>query len=386
MSPSPRHPSTHRPPRHHALFAAACALACITAAAPVASAQVNYTEPPDLSGNLNFPTPVGTVSLGLNTIHGTISTTYSNGFPSDDDSDSASFTVPAGLVVTSVVVVITNYTNVGDVFTRTKSFDGALQNWWTFGGNGTGPNMITTGNGVLAAGTYGLGLENAVDINASGSISYTWEFRITAAPATNDTCQLATPIGLGATAFNNIGATTDGPATMNCGFSVDANGIGQDLWYRYVPGLSGVVTASTCGASFDTALAAYVGPCDAETQIACNDDNSACGGDGLQSLLTFTAAAGTPYLIRVGGYANNSGTGTLILSAVTTGACCNRWTGDCTVRGQLDCTSQGLRFDGFGAACSPTTCKACPADFDGSGDLAVADIFAMLNAWFAGCP
>jgi hypothetical protein len=28
----------------------------------------------------------------------------------------------------------------------------------------------------------------------------------------------------------------------------------------------------------------------------------------------------------------------------------------------------------------------CPADFDGNGTLAVADIFAFLNAWFAGSP
>jgi hypothetical protein len=29
---------------------------------------------------------------------------------------------------------------------------------------------------------------------------------------------------------------------------------------------------------------------------------------------------------------------------------------------------------------------SCAADFDHSGSLAVADIFAFLNAWFAGCP
>jgi hypothetical protein len=28
----------------------------------------------------------------------------------------------------------------------------------------------------------------------------------------------------------------------------------------------------------------------------------------------------------------------------------------------------------------------CKADFDGSGQLAVQDIFDFLNAWFAGCP
>jgi hypothetical protein len=35
--------------------------------------------------------------------------------------------------------------------------------------------------------------------------------------------------------------------------------------------------------------------------------------------------------------------------------------------------------------CTPVG-SSCPADFDHSGGLAVADIFAFLNAWFAGCP
>jgi hypothetical protein len=33
-----------------------------------------------------------------------------------------------------------------------------------------------------------------------------------------------------------------------------------------------------------------------------------------------------------------------------------------------------------------TAYSICPADFDCNGSLAVADIFAFLNAWFAGSP
>jgi hypothetical protein len=34
--------------------------------------------------------------------------------------------------------------------------------------------------------------------------------------------------------------------------------------------------------------------------------------------------------------------------------------------------------------CNPNPC--CPANFSGSGVLAIADIFEFLNRWFAGCP
>ncbi len=41
----------------------------------------------------------------------------------------------------------------------------------------------------------------------------------------------------------------------------------------------------------------------------------------------------------------------------------------------------GVALDG-----THSTPQACPADADRSGDVSVADIFAFLSAWFAGCP
>ncbi len=373
------------------------ALVCVLALGATARAQVNYTEPPDLSGNLNFPTAVGTVALGLNTIHGTISASIpGTGLPpTGDASDNASFIVPAGLVVTRVEFVVTGYTHTGVGAGGTSSFDNSLQNWWNFSANGTSPNMITTASGALAPGTYGLGVAFVYNIGSAGSISFTWECHITAAVNSNDTCQLATPIGLGATPFDNTTATTDGVAHVAaCNFS-NGPSIARDLWFTHTPALSGILTVSTCGSSFDTEVNVYNGgtgicPGSDATLLACNDDNfGACGGSGLQSQVAISVAAGQPYLIRVGGYDGSTtafGPGTLTLSEVSTGACCNRWTGNCTVRGQLDCTSQGLRFDGFGAACSPASCRACPSDFNGSGTPNVQDIFDFLASWFSGCP
>jgi hypothetical protein len=65
------------------------------------------------------------------------------------------------------------------------------------------------------------------------------------------------------------------------------------------------------------------------------------------------------------------------------GACCNGTT--CSVGAQAACTGA---YQGDGTACgpmgNPTTC--CPANFDQANGLQVADIFAFLNAWFAGDP
>jgi hypothetical protein len=68
------------------------------------------------------------------------------------------------------------------------------------------------------------------------------------------------------------------------------------------------------------------------------------------------------------------------------GACCNRWTGHCVVDTPANCAARGLRFDGVGVTCSPTSCKACPTDFNGLDDVTVQDIFDFLAAWNAGCP
>jgi len=123
----------------------------------------------------------------------------------------------------------------------------------------------------------------------------------------NNNCSAAAAIAYGNTAFTTVDATTDGPAA--CG------SIGNDVWYRFTACASGSVTVQTCSlASWDTVLAAYSGSCTALTQLACNDDTCSA-----QSSITFTAAGGSSYLIRVGGYNGATGTGTLALSGPSCG-------------------------------------------------------------------
>jgi hypothetical protein len=48
------------------------------------------------------------------------------------------------------------------------------------------------------------------------------------------------------------------------------------------------------------------------------------------------------------------------------------------------CSGDWLAGQACGAAGNPTTC--CPANFDRMGGLTIQDVFAFLNAWFAGDP
>jgi hypothetical protein len=205
----------------------------------------------------------------------------------------------------------------------------------------------------------------------------------------NDSCANAIPIPLGVTPFSTTGATTDGIAHfVGCNYFNGPN-IAKDIWFTHTAAATGSLKVSTCGSFFDTELAVYTaGTCPGNdtTLIDCNDDDGFCNL-GNSSVSVFVTV-GQTYLIRVGGFDGTqaSGSGTLTLTATTTGACCNVTTGACYPRTAADCLNSGLRFDGLGAVCSAMACRACPADFDASGALAVADIFAFLNSWFAGCP
>jgi hypothetical protein len=86
-----------------------------------------------------------------------------------------------------------------------------------------------------------------------------------------------------------------------------------DIWFSYEATCTGMLTVSTCdNASFDTDLVVYEGACADMTQIACNGD-STCSG--FTSYLETPVTSGTNYLIRLGGWDENSaGTGTLTIS------------------------------------------------------------------------
>lgn len=84
------------------------------------------------------------------------------------------------------------------------------------------------------------------------------------------------------------------------------NPAARSVWYRWVAPSGGRVTMNTRGSDFDTLLAVYTGSAvNALVSVASNDDG---GNDlGVQSLVTFTATAGTTYRIAVDGYGGGFG-------------------------------------------------------------------------------
>jgi hypothetical protein len=118
----------------------------------------------------------------------------------------------------------------------------------------------------------------------------------------NDNCEDATPISeLINLPFSTELATNDFGATF-----------GPNIWFNYTAGFTGIAVIDLCGSDYDTYLAAWDGaacPVDYSTLIDENDD--ACGYDGLQSKIFLPVTTGENYLIEIGGFSLSSGTGLL---------------------------------------------------------------------------
>jgi hypothetical protein len=298
------------------------------------------------------------------------------------------------------------------------------------------------GNSACGSGNYASGV--AVSMNAgvnyyiriSGYSGATGVFQLRAIggggtapmPPANDNCQDRQGVGVGAPiAFDTTNATTDGPSVAGCSFSGQVD---KDIWYNYPAQTTGDLTVSTCGSSFNTRIAVYhtslCNQINNTTLVGCNDDFACAGGvgDGTQSQLTVPVILGDSYTIRIGGAGGAGGPGTMLLSVVSTlGACCDS-TGACHTLTQADCAAASGAFQGLPSSCSPSPCAqpgaccngtscsfglpsactgsfqganvacgapanpttCCRANFDAINGLQVADIFAFLNAWFAGDP
>ena len=169
---------------------------------------------------------------------------------------------------------------------------------------GSGGTPKTIYGVSLAAGTYYIMVDTWPTPNCIPDFDITFE-QAAAGPA-NDLCADAEAIGeVTNYPFTTVGAGYDGGGS--CMTS-------PNVWYVYTPSMTGTATISLCGSSYDTKLAVYDGYSCAPlpTQLACNDD--ACG---LQSEIVLPVIGGQQYLIEVGGYSSNFGTGVITTSVAT---------------------------------------------------------------------
>ena len=132
-----------------------------------------------------------------------------------------------------------------------------------------------------------------------------------------DICDKALEITLGDTPFRNIDAYTMGPPHPEC-LAAGDDQVNSDVWFKWTAPCTGHLTASTCaGATFNTKLAVYENCTCNQADLAliqlegCNDDAPGCGS---LSEVTTTVFKDVCYLIRVGGFEDEQGSGTLTLS------------------------------------------------------------------------
>jgi hypothetical protein len=197
----------------------------------------------------------------------------------------------------------------------------------------------------------------------------------------NDNCASATNASVGSTPFTTISSSTDGPdepALCNVGGYTQ---IGNDVWFKWLAACTGNATISLCGSSYNAKMAVYIGcPSSPNSAIACNDNF--CGSSPS---ITLPVNQGTLYRIRIGGFNNSTGTGTMVISCVAgaTGACCV--SGSCAgVMSQTSCTNQGGTYKGDNTTCGNVSCAPpCPADLNLSGTVNIDDLLIVINGWGA---
>ena len=196
-------------------------------------------------------------------------------------------------------------------------------------------------------------------------------------PQGNDGCSSAVSLCDGVPSNGTtVGATVDG--TASCAASSGT----PDVWYSYIPAVSGAWVVDTCTGSYDTALSVRTGNCPGTTEVSCDDD--ACGN--LKSRVTVAMTAGTRYLIRVSGFSGATGTFSVKVTGgggqgcLPTGACCNGTACSAVIQSACSGSFLGLSV-ACGTAGNPTTC--CPANYNRVNGVNVQDLFDYIGGWFA---
>ena len=104
-------------------------------------------------------------------------------------------------------------------------------------------------------------------------------------------------------------ASSAGDPQVSC-----VTNFGNGVWYLFVPPSNGLMTVSTAGSDYDTAIGVYTGSCESLTAMGCDDD----GGPDLTSRLIVGVAQARPYYVLVGGYEGRVGWLTVSIDFETT--------------------------------------------------------------------
>jgi hypothetical protein len=131
-------------------------------------------------------------------------------------------------------------------------------------------------------------------------------------PPTNDMCSGAIAMTNGVTySTNTTYAASIGDPVPSC-----VPSFGRGVWYSYTPAVSGPMGVTTCGSSFQTALAVYTGTCGSPTEVACSQNSGAYCASGYNADLNFYGMAGTNYYILAGGVNGQAGNLQILIPVV----------------------------------------------------------------------
>jgi hypothetical protein len=123
----------------------------------------------------------------------------------------------------------------------------------------------------------------------------------------NNNCPNATPVADGMHSGTTVGATNDGAGL--CGNS----GASPDVWFEYIPVVTGQMTVSLCGgAGYDSVVGIWSEcPGAGGSELSCNDDSC-----NLQSQVQLSVQALEDYFIRVSGFGGATGAFTFTVQTV----------------------------------------------------------------------
>ena len=196
-------------------------------------------------------------------------------------------------------------------------------------------------------------------------------------PGDNDSCSTPQTVTDGPNSYDNFGATTDGPQDTGLCAVVDVT---SDVWFCYEASCTGFATFNVCATTYDTTMSVYDG-CDCPTTpaIDCSDDNCEFG---FGSQVSVPCEQGQAFMVRVGGYADDQGQGSLAIlcgdEPGDTGSVCGGDTGECfSQHATPGCSDEG---------CCRAVCTVdpfcCESEWD---DLCVGAAAGICGGSFEAC-
>jgi hypothetical protein len=116
---------------------------------------------------------------------------------------------------------------------------------------------------------------------------------------TNDDC--AAPKVISSVPFNDSMDTRGAGGVLTDPITCSGDSNTHSVWFSITPTVNTVYGVDTVGSDYDTVLSVFTGSCGSLTQVACNNDFGSAISERKSSVITFSASAGTTYLIQAGG-------------------------------------------------------------------------------------